>query len=323
MPAHNPVPARRASPNAPRTCATTSTPAKTSSAPKCIVKTAKLSSKKLSEAVLQDLRQKTIKTQQSLDKLMSNGRKPLLSSECPAAPVTRAPASLEKEMNAPNSSIDDLTRTHILITNSLKEAREQQLQSLAGNTASTTTGVCNDTDIFLEDSDADSQEDGATVSSVQSDEVPDYPQAQESSNSANMPTPEPSSHTILVNHGMISPIEIIDRAIVLLGPDSFSNKVISENLLIFETGNKENMEKLVNFFKSKGFPFTINPTPPVLIVEEIMWPATQIAPFTQQQEKNRNKGNLLFGLSKLYAPWDSQRKRPLLLTHADADRSLS
>ncbi|KAM8718327.1 hypothetical protein ACLKA7_000144 [Drosophila subpalustris] len=167
MPAHNPVPARRASLNAPRTCTTTSTPAKTSSAPKCIGPAAKISSKKLSEAVLQDLRQKTIKIQQSLDKLMSKGRKPLLSSECPAAPVIKAPASLEKEMNAPTfSNKDDLIRTHMLIINSLKEAREQQ-QSFAGHSDSPTnktghTGVCNDIDIFFEDSDTDSQEDAAT-----------------------------------------------------------------------------------------------------------------------------------------------------------------
>ncbi|KAM8702918.1 hypothetical protein ACLKA7_005288 [Drosophila subpalustris] len=149
--------------------------------------------------------------------------------------------------------------------------------------------------VTIEESDPEVQEDegdDASISSVESDEIseiPDSPpvrplqisplqavnnnpspqpqaannnpspQPQAANNNLNPQPQEQTGLRLLINHGLINLIDIIDRLVVKLGPNTFTNKVVSENLLIFEAHTKETMDKLVAYFRAKRLPMTIKP----------------------------------------------------------------
>ena len=290
MPAHTPTPAKKSSPN---DGASTSTPLKSPiSKPARRIPCTK--SRKLSEAALSELKSKTAKTQESLNKLMASKQvkqtnpRLLTAGKRLAAPVRRSPAVLGGNATPTSSSTPTTTtskadelRAREFIAGCLKEAKEMQQQqqqeptcqrnlenkeTVANKAVSehaNNNSSNSDDDVVIEDSDqeVDQEDDSIIVDSPPPRSPILSPESANNSVALPAPAPAPSApHKILINHGMINPIEIIDRAIVLLGGASFSNKVISDNLLIFECGSKDCMDKLLKYFVEKGLPTTVNPT---------------------------------------------------------------
>ncbi|KAL7739841.1 hypothetical protein ACLKA6_003283 [Drosophila palustris] len=141
-----------------------------------------------------------------------------------------------------------------LIANSPWEANDlktedTELSSANLATKNTTPDQC----IVIEED----EDDGASISSVTSSNESLGPMQsgsgpRDSPNTADQPEASKEGLHFSINHGKADPLKIVEKATALTGPNTFYNKVISENMMNFQCFSIKTADALKELFTKQG-----------------------------------------------------------------------